>query len=378
MAQTATGNFAGPVTLLKPLCGLEQELAENLRSFCRQDYDTYQIVFGVRDPNDPAIAVVDALRKEFPDRDISLVVDERIIGTNLKVSNLANMFAVAKHDILVISDSDMRVAPSYIRAITAPFESSKVGATTCLYSGTARGGLASKLGAMFINDWFLPSALIPLSVGELNFCFGATMAIRRDALTAIGGFPALADFIADDYMLGRLTVDAGYKVAFVPHLVENVVHENHLKALFQHEIRWARTIRSLQPVGHALAFVTELIPISILAGAVLYGATASVPLLATPFAIALALRYALHHAVAGAAPGGGTYAPWLIPARDLFSLVVRIGSFFGTTVRWRGQSIVLERNSVSRNSPAKGRENPNTLNDRYADEKDIVSQPAHL
>lgn len=346
-----TGHVTAPVTLLKPLCGLEPEFADNLRSFCRQDYATYQIVFGVRDPADPAIAVVKALQAEFPDRDIALVVHEKIIGANFKVSNLANMMAAAKHDLLVISDSDMRVEPHYIDALVAPFRRPEVGATTCLYSGTARSGFASRLGAMFINDWFFPSSLIPLSFGEPDFCFGATMAIRRNVLDSFGGFPALADYIADDYMLGQMTHRAGHKIAVAPYIIENVIEENGLKSLFFHEIRWARTIRSVQPVGYAFSFITDLVPLSVIAGLTLWEATDSLGFFALPLAIALILRYAVHHIVAVTQPSGGTYAPWLIFVRDFFTLAVRICSFFGSTVRWRAETMVLERDSVSHNTP---------------------------
>lgn len=346
-----TRDVTAPVTLLKPLCGLEPDFADNLRSFCRQDYPAYQIVFGVRDPADPAIAVVQALQAEFPDRDIALVIDEKIIGANFKVSNLANMMAAAKHNLLVISDSDMRVAPHYIDALVAPFRRTEVGATTCLYSGTARRGFASKLGAMFINDWFFPSSLIPLSFGDIDFCFGATMAIRRNVLDSFGGFPALADYIADDYMLGQMTHRAGHKIAVAPYIIENVIEENSLKSLFFHEIRWARTIRSVQPVGYAFSFVTDLVPLSVLAGWALWEATDSLGFFALPLAIALILRYALHHIVAVTQPSGGTFAPWLIFVRDFFTLAVRLSSFFGSTVRWRAQTMVLERDSVSHNAP---------------------------
>ena len=346
-----TRDVTTPVTLLKPLCGLEPDFADNLRSFCRQDYPTYQIVFGVRDPADPAIAVVKDLQAEFPDRDIALVVDEKIIGANFKVSNLANMMAAAKHDLLVISDSDMRVEPYYIDALVAPFRRPEVGATTCLYSGTARRDLASKLGAMFINDWFFPSSLIPLSFGEPDFCFGATMAIRRNVLEPFGGFPALANYIADDYMLGQMTHKAGHKIAVAPYIIENVIEENSLKSLFFHEIRWARTIRSVQPVGYAFSFVTDLVPLSVLAGWALWEATDFLGFFALPLAIALILRYALHHIVAVTQPSGGTYAPWLIIVRDFFTFAVRLCSFFGSTVRWRAQTMVLERDSVSHNAP---------------------------
>ena len=333
---------APPLTVMKPLCGGEPELAENLRSFCRQDYGTFQIVCGVRDPADPSIAVVQGIKAEFPNLDLVLVIDERAVGSNLKVANLANMTDAACHDILVISDSDMRVGPDYLKSVAAPFACPKVGAATCLYAASARllgSGLASRLGAMFINDWFLPSALIPMLFGRLSFCFGATMAVRRDVLEGAGGFASLAGHIADDYLLGRAVVEQGLDIAFVPYLVENITDEPGMAALFSHELRWARTIRCVQPVGFGFSFITDALALSLVAAVVLYLATSSPALALALPGVALLLRLALHLAVNATVGQKGCPAPWLIPLRDLFSVAVRVASFFGTRVVWRGQEM---------------------------------------
>lgn len=334
-----------PVTMLKPLCGMEPGLADNLRSFCNQDYDVFQIVFGVRDRNDPAIAVINKVMEEFPEHDISLVVNDRVIGTNYKISNLANMMAEAKHDIVVVSDSDMRVRPDYLKTIAAPFADDTVGATTCLYSGHASGGRPSKLGAMFINDWFLPSALLPTMFGELTYCFGATMAVRRDVLEQIGNFDGLADYLADDYMLGQLVFEQGYQIALTPYIVENVIYEPNLKGLFQHELRWARTIRSVQPVGYSLSFITELLPISLIAALLVYVQTSSLLLVSSIVGSAFAMRVALHYIVSVTVPGGTMFAPWLIPLRDLVSVGVRVVSYFGSRVLWRESAFEIHANN---------------------------------
>jgi ceramide glucosyltransferase len=349
LAQPASGGIEAPVTLLKPLYRCDWEVAENLRSFLRQDYGTYQIVFGVRDADDPALAVIAALRAEFPERDIAIMVSNRTWGPNPKVSNLTNMMAEAKHDILIISDSDMRVAPNYIRAVVGPLRDPDVGVTTCLYYGNAQGGTASKLGAMFINDWFFPSSLVALAFEDLDFCFGASIAVRRDVLRAIGGFPVLASFIADDYMLGRMAVAAGYKVALAPYVMENIVHEGTFNSLFSHELRWARTMRSVQPVGYASSAITEAFFLSLLAAAATLASGGSAWIALAYPTVALTLRFLLHHAVWASRPGGGTYSPWLIPIRDLLNVMVRICSLFGKTVTWRDQVLVIGRNSVSPN-----------------------------
>lgn len=339
------GTEQPPVTILKPLCGLEDGLADNLRSFCRQDYGRFQIVFGVRDSDDPAITVAEAIMSEFPDHDISLVVNSRTIGRNLKIGNLANMFPTARHDILVIADSDMRVGEDYLKAVVAPFARHDVGAATCLYSGSGRGGLASRLGAMFINDWFLPSALIPATFGKLSFCFGATMAVRRDVLEAIGGFEALAGFLADDYKLGRLVAERQREIALVPYIVENVIAEESLSSLFNHEIRWARTIRSVRPYGYAFSIVTEVLTIALFAAISVYIATGSAVLGAAPLLGALALRLGLHYAVWATVGGRGVHAPWLVPVRDLLSFAVRVASYGSNTVLWRKQVLTVRSNS---------------------------------
>lgn len=365
-----------PVTVLKPICGLEPGLLENLRSFCDQDFATYQVIFGVRDPKDPAIPLIEKVIGEFPDNDLTLVVNQRIIGGNYKVSNLANMFDQARHDIIIIADSDMRVGRDYLRAVATPFLKTEVGAATCLYSGTGTGNLASRLGAMFINDWFLPSALIPTMFGELKFCFGATMAIRREALVAIGSFEALANVLADDYMLGSATVEQGYKVELVPYVVENMVSENNFRSLFEHETRWARTIRSVQPGGYALSFITEVFPLSLLTAVPVYLLTSSMLWAVLPVVGALALRTSLHYVVQTKLAGGVAYSPWLIPLRDLFSLAVRIGSFFGREVRWRDQVMTVRTNSLL--DPALELSATRTKGHVVQNEKDAISQPTYV
>ena len=330
-----------PVTVIKPICGMEVELEENLRSFCEQDYGAYQVLFGVRSASDPAIPVIRRIIEEFPEIDCELVVSDRIIGSNYKISNIANIAEQAKYDILVISDSDMRVDRHYLKAVVAPFGSDDIGAATCLYSGHARGGTPSMLAAMFVNDWFLPSALIPEGLAEQKYCFGATMAVRRDVLDKAGGFAALANFLADDYMLGKVVSDAGYRIALVPHVVANIMHEKSWQSVYQHELRWARTIRSVQPLGYAASAVTETLPIAILAGGALLFAGYPPLWAAAPLALALVLRGALHGIVCSSLVGGKSCAPWLIPLRDGLSLVVRICGYFGSRVMWRENTFTV-------------------------------------
>jgi len=330
------GAFRPPVTVLKPICGLDAGLYENLRSFCNQDYPQYQVIFGVRHATDPAIPVVARLMAEFPLADLSCVVDEAVTGPNLKVSNLANMQKSAKHAYLVIADSDMRVDERYLASVVAPLEDGAVGVVTCLYSGTSTGGMPSLLASMFINEWFLPSVLVSAGLGEIRFGLGATIVVRRDLLERIGGFARLSHFLADDHMVGKLISDHGYKVFLSDYVVENIVHENSLAALFRHELRWARTIRSVEPVGHAFSFLMYGVPLAIL-GALMIELTFDREILEFAIvAFAVILRGWMHFTVRrklGLAPGNGSI--WVVPARDVLSFLVWGASLFGRRIDWK-------------------------------------------
>src|SRR2546422_5197271 len=237
-----------PVTVLKPLKGLGVELYENLASFCRQSYPTYQIVFGVADARDPAVAVVQRLRRDFPEREIVLAVGSGH-GTNRKVASLEHMMPYARHDILLMSDSDIRVRPDYIRTMVEPLADPAVGLTTCLYRGRGHFGLPSIIESLFINTDFVPNALVAQWVQPFRYAFGASIAVKRAALERIGGFASFADYLADDYQLGRRVADAGYRLVLLPYVVETILDSVTLCDVWRHQGRWARTYRVCQPVG---------------------------------------------------------------------------------------------------------------------------------
>jgi ceramide glucosyltransferase len=321
-----------PISILKPVCGLEPGLYDNLRSFCDQDYPEFQILFGVRDRNDPAIPTLKRLVREFPHRSAELVIDARTLGTNLKISNVANMIGHAKHDIIAIADSDCRVERDYLGGLAASFADPDVGAATCLYRAKpVRPTLAARLGAMFINEWFLPSVLVALATEPLAYCFGSTMAVRREALDAIGGISALASYLADDHMLGRLTVARGYRVALARPIVELSVDEPGLAALLRHELRWGRTMRTVRPFGYAMSFVTDALPLSLL-WALLTGFAHGALILV---GFALALRLLMHWVATRILGIEGAGSARLVPARDLLNFAVRAASFMGRGVQWR-------------------------------------------
>lgn len=333
------GTFTPPVTLLKPVCGLEPEpaLFDCLRSFCEQDYPTYQVVFGVRDSNDPAVAVIERLLRELPHLDATLVIDARVYGANRKLSNLTNMFGAARHDILISADADGHVAPGYLRAVVAPFANPRVGAVTCLYRGRPLGGVWSFLGAAFINDWFLPSVLIALAMDKLRFLFGNTMAIRRDLLEEIGGFRGLTTYLADDYLIGRRVSELGFEVRLASCVVETVVSEPRLGKLFRHELRWGRTYRTVQPVGWYLSILTDTTVLALLFLLTSGGS----PLALWLCGAAIMLRLGLHAVVRRRFGMTGPDRLWLVPVRDLLSFAVRIASFFGRSLVWKNEHFVV-------------------------------------
>lgn len=328
-------------TLLKPLCGDEPRLYECLSSFCHQDYPVFQIVFGVQDPTDPARAVVERLQREFPDIDMTLVVDETSHGSNRKVSNLINMMPAARHDCLVLSDSDIRVDPDYLRRIVPPLLQPATGTVTCLYRAHPLPNLTSRLGSLFIDTWFFPTVRIGQLFGNKRFSSGATIAIRRETLDTIGGFAAVANHLADDYLLSALPRKLGLNTVVSDHIVETVSHEPDLSAMARHEIRWLRTIRALEPVGYNFLCITLSLPWALI-GALL--ARSSVALSA--FAIALLAQIAVQVAQnrsAGRAPQANL---WLLPVRSIMNVYIWCCGFLHTSVDWRGYRYDIASNGA--------------------------------
>jgi ceramide glucosyltransferase len=322
-----------PVTVLKPLHGVEPRLYENLRSFCLQQHPDYQLIFGVRDPDDAAIAVVRRLQSEFPQLGITMVIDPRVHGANFKVSNLLNMVAHANYDWLVLADADIHVPTDYLTRVTAPLADPGVGIVTCLYYGIPGPSFWSRLGRLFIDDWFAPSVRLSHAFGSTRFAFGSTICLRGDALQTIGGFEALNDTLADDFWLGELTRRAGLRTVLSDVVVGTDVNESQLKALWTHELRWLRTIRSLAPWGFAMTFVCFTTPLLLLGLCLAPGAiTVTLALLggAARVLIHFLQRHTDHQAL-----------PWhevlLVPLRDVLMLMEWAAALAGWQVRWRGQ-----------------------------------------
>ncbi len=325
-----------PVTVLKPLCGTHPALYESLRSFCEQDYPEFQVLFGVRDPADPAVDVVQRLMDEHRALNLKLVVNERDVSVNPKVSNLVGLYANAEHDVIVIADSDIRVGPDYLRTVVAPLAEPGVGLVTCLYraGGTGRGWGA--LARLFVHDWFFPCALVSAGA-RLRHAFGATLVLRRGSLDAIGGFEAVGPYLADDYMLGERIARRGERVEVSPYIVETRVVERSFAALFFHELRWSRTMRAVRPVGYFLAAVTYGFVWSALALVATAGSWPAMAVAAAQVGVRLAVHREAHRAL-------GTPAArfWLLPVRDGLSIVLWAAAFTGRTVRWGPHRFVVD------------------------------------
>ncbi len=325
------------ITILKPLHGDEPLLEEALATFCRQDYPCFQIVFGLDDSADPALHVIRSLRNRFPSIDIDVVIDPAQHGVNRKVSNLINMYPRAKHDMIVIADSDIHAAPDYLRQLACALATTGVGIVTTLYAGLAASNtLAARLGVAQINHSFLPGALLARQLGRQD-CLGATMAVRRSTLEAVGGLQALVHHLADDAMLGRLVSARGEKVALSTTLPSTTVPEMRVSQLFAHELRWGRTIQSLAPIGFALSSLQYPLFWAAL-GLALSGLQAWAWAL---FAIIWLGRAITMSAIDFSLGLVTTMPVWLLPLRDLLSVAVILASYGGTEVAWRGHVLQI-------------------------------------
>ncbi|TAM12998.1 MAG: glycosyltransferase [Nevskiaceae bacterium] len=336
------------VSILKPLYGAEPRLYENLRSFCDQNYPTFQVVFGVQDTADPALAVARQVKLDFPERDIDIVINSRVHGRNRKVGNLLNILERARHPWLVIADSDIEASRDYLQRVCAPLAHADVGLVTCLYRSRALGGWWTHLGGLFIDEWFVPSVRLSYLFGSRRFGFGATIALRRETLDVIGGFQSIADELADDYRLGERTRRAGLSTVLSDYIVTTDVAETSPRALLARELRWLRTIRMLNPLGYTFAFVSFDAAIAII-GALLAPVT---PATRTLLALTLATRAVLHFTVTAGSRGHfvrGLLTLPLVPLRDTLNLILWGMGFARRRVVWAGRNLDFDNKGLFRN-----------------------------
>ncbi len=339
-----------PVSILKPLKGIDPEIYESFRSHCRQDYSDYEIIFGVNDPADPAVASVKQLQKEFPDRAIQLVVSPNILGPNVKVSNLEQMMAAAHYDYLLVNDSDIQVESDYLRRVMAPLADEHVGMVTCLYRGVAAATLFSRLESLGISTDFCPGVLVARQLeGGLRFGLGSTLAFRRANLDRIGGFKSIVDYLADDYELGRRISALDLQVVLSDVVVETHLPAYDLRGFLSHQLRWARGVRDSRAGGYVGLVTTYGLMWGLLAVVSAPSALWSWAALGATVLLRLAVALTVGKSVLRDA--SVVKSLWLLPLRDLFAVVIWIASFAGHTVTWRGDTFRLENGRLTRISP---------------------------
>lgn len=325
----------GSVTLVKPLHGAERGLRENLETFLRQDVRLpLEIVFGAQTPSDPALRIAESLIADQAANQASgarICLDDAEHGYNRKISNVINISERANGEILVLSDSDIGVPPDYLTRVLGALSEPGVGVVTCPYVGKGEGGFWAAFAAMAQSYSFLPNVIAGVSLGLAEPCMGSTVALRRDTLERIGGFKVFRDALADDYAVGAAVRRLGLRSVVAPVLVSHSCTEETLRTVFAHELRWAKTVKGVNPTGYAGSVITHPLPLALLA-ALLLGFSPGAALM---LAAALAARTALMIAV-DAAAGRRLGSWWLIPMRDLVSFGVFLSSFHGRGVEWRG------------------------------------------
>jgi ceramide glucosyltransferase len=345
-AQTA--DFTPPVSILKPIRGLDRETYENYASFCRQEYPEFEILFCVSDESEPAIPVIEQIIRDFPQRQIRLLIGCEPLGASDKVNKLCRMVREARHDIVIVSDSDVRVEPGFLRAVAAPFADPKVGGVTCLYRGLTDGSFAADLEALGNSTDFAPGVLVAWLFGgrKLDFMLGAVMATTKRHLAEIGGFESLVDYFCDDYELGNRIAARGYRVELSRFPVDIVYPHETMGDAFSHQVRWNLSIRYSRPWGHLGLIFTQGLVWS-LAGMLLAHSWAGI------FAFTAAYSLLRYEVALGAGARGMDdklvrRKLQMLPLRDAFAFVVWLASFFPQRIRWRDREFhVRDKRLVS-------------------------------
>jgi ceramide glucosyltransferase len=340
-------NALPSVSILKPLKGTDPQMYASLRSHCVQNYPAYEILFGVTNMEDLAIPLVEQLIAEFPDRAIRLVRCDKKLGVNGKVSSLAQLATVAAHDFFLVNDSDIRVEADYLRTVITELQEPDTGLVTCLYRGVAADTLASKLESLSISTDFMAGVLAARQIeGGLHFGLGSTLALRKRDLQAIGGFEAIADYLADDYELGRRIADRQLKVKLSEPVVETYLPAYSVAGFFSHQLRWARTIRASRPGGYAGLLFTFTLPWAVFTLILAPGANWAWELLVA----ALAVRAAMATVTARLVLRDRNFmrSIWLLPFRDLLAVFLWLGGLTGRKIVWRGEVFSLKNGKLTR------------------------------
>ena len=328
-----------PVSILKPVRGLDSEAYKNFASFMLQDYPEYEVLFGVTDPHDPALEVITRLQREFPKRRIRVFVATPR-GANDKVSVLCHLAQMACYDTLVICDSDMRVTPDYLRRMCAPLQDPAVGLVTCLYRGTQAETLTAKLEAQYISTTFLPSVLVGRNYLHMRFALGASNALRREQLRQIGGFEALANYLADDYQLGAKVAATGHRVHLSDYMAQSILGPTTFREQWNREIRWAKCLRVSRPLEYPVLLFTLPTPMALLTAATMGFSPLGLGILAT----SLALRWLVGWHISHRSHDDLYRSSWyLLPLRDVLTYLIWCAASVGRQVTWRGRRFALRK-----------------------------------
>lgn len=326
-------HYLPPISLLKPLRGADPDLEQHLTSFFRQDYPSFEILFAVRHENDPAVAVVRRLIERFPHVPTRLILTGEPPYANAKVYSMERMAEVARYDIFVITDSDTSVHPDYLRQMAECFASPRVGAATNLYRGVSGGDFWSRLEALGMSTEFMAGVVVANHLEGLKFTLGPSMAVTRECLEKIGGFAAMADYLADDFVLGHWAAENGYEVALSAHVVNHHATALGFVSSFKHRLRWNRSSRFSRPVGYLGQGFTYALPWAI----VLFAAAPLVWGAALLAAVILARLWLAFELVALLDDRAAVRDFWLIPLQDAISFATWVGAFFGREIVWRNE-----------------------------------------
>jgi ceramide glucosyltransferase len=325
-----------PISILKPLAGIDDGLEENLRTFFEQEYPAFEILFAVRTPDDPAIAVVERLRARYGSVPSRLLVTGEPPYPNAKVYSLDRMLGAARHDLLVMSDSDVRVTPDMLAAIAAEFQDAKLGMATCPYRAVPGRSFWNTLEAVGLNTEFIGGVLVARMLDGMKFALGPTIAARRATLVGIGGFDAVKDFLAEDFVMGNLAAARGDGVILSSYVIEHHIGAQTLAANLKHRLRWNRSTRRSRPAGYVGQLFTNPLPLALLLWAVK-------PEWWPAAAAAILMRAAAGWATAGYVLRDRLTARlfFLVPLQDLLSFAMWLAGFFGNTILWRGRKYHL-------------------------------------
>ncbi|HTV56287.1 MAG TPA: bacteriohopanetetrol glucosamine biosynthesis glycosyltransferase HpnI [Terriglobia bacterium] len=338
-APNQTSGFTPPVSVLKPVRGVDREAYENFASFCSLDYPEYEILFGVSDPRDPVVPIIQRLIQDFPRRRIRLYTGMAKLGPNDKASVLAHLAREASYEILVVSDSDTRATSDCLRAIAAPFHTSEVGAVTCLYRGVSAKTFGDTMEALGISSDFFGGVFVAQQFAGARFALGATMAITRKRLEEIGNFEALAEFLLDDFELGRRIAALGYRVELIAYSAAMVLPSQTWRAFWQRQLRWAVGVRHANPWAHLGLLLTQGLPFTVLAVAACRSAGEA----ATYISAYFVSRYAMAFSVGlwGLQDSVLRKRWWLVPVRDALSFGTWLASIPNSRVSWRGKAFYV-------------------------------------